>query len=55
MGHRAISLFNQAGIEVITGAPADDPASLVRNYLNKTLVSGNNDCDSDHSDHDCRH
>jgi predicted Fe-Mo cluster-binding NifX family protein len=51
MGHRAITLFNQAGIEVVTGAPAEDPAILVKQYLNKTLEAGDNACDSDHSGH----
>ena len=53
MGQRAVMLFNQAGIEVITGAPAEDPATLVTNYLNNSLEAGDNACDSDHEDHEC--
>ena len=53
MGHRAISLFNQAGIEVVTGALAADPLNLVNNYLDDTLFTGENACDSDHGDHQC--
>ena len=45
MGNRAISLFDQAGIEVITGAPVEDPEILVKDYLKNTLVAGDNLCD----------
>ena len=45
MGQRAVELFQQAGIQVIVGAPVDDPENLVRSYLNQTLVTGGNVCD----------
>jgi len=45
MGNRAISLFQENDIEVITGAPALPPEELVMNYLNNELVTGNNLCD----------
>ena len=45
IGQRAISLFNENNINVITGAPALEPESLVNSYLNGTLVTGNNVCD----------
>lgn len=45
MGQRAISLFDQVGISVIIGAPSLEPEELVNNYLNNTLVSGDNVCD----------
>jgi len=45
MGNRAISLFDQAGIQVITGAPVEDPEILVKDYLKNTLVAGDNLCD----------
>jgi predicted Fe-Mo cluster-binding NifX family protein len=48
MGHRAISLFNQAGIDVVTGAPVGDPESLVLEYLNNNLVTGDNACSGGH-------
>jgi predicted Fe-Mo cluster-binding NifX family protein len=44
MGARARSLLSEASIEVITGAPVESPAVLVRNYLNGTaaqIVAGN--------------
>lgn len=44
MGRRAIDLFNQAGITVITGAPSEAPETLVKHYLNNTLVMGENLC-----------
>jgi Mrp family chromosome partitioning ATPase/predicted Fe-Mo cluster-binding NifX family protein len=45
MGSRAQSLFNENGIKVITGAPADTPESLVHQYLTERLVTGANVCD----------
>ena len=44
MGQRAIGLFQENNIKVITGAPAQEPESLVTSYLNGTLVSGSNLC-----------
>ena len=49
MGHRAIDLFQQAGIEVITGATVEEPETLVKNYLDKALVTGDNACAGDHT------
>jgi predicted Fe-Mo cluster-binding NifX family protein len=45
MGQRAIALFDEAGIRVITGAPVEDPEILVKDYLENTLAVGNNVCD----------
>ncbi|MEJ5363983.1 MAG: iron-sulfur cluster carrier protein MrpORP [Desulfosoma sp.] len=45
MGQRAIGLFEERGIRVLTGAPADDPRNLVRRYLEGTLECGANVCD----------
>ena len=45
MGGRAQGIFAQQGIEVIVGAPAEPPESLVRSYLDGTLHSGENICD----------
>ena len=45
MGYRAISLFDEHGIKVITGAPELEPEELVNRYLNNTLVAGDNLCD----------
>ncbi len=51
MGSRAHSLFQAASIEVLTGAPTETAASLVRQYLDGKLVTGENACD--HSAHAC--
>ncbi len=45
MGSRAVSLFRQVGVEVLTGAPAAAPAKLARQYLDGTLAPGGNACD----------
>ncbi|MFP4476974.1 MAG: NifB/NifX family molybdenum-iron cluster-binding protein [Desulfatibacillaceae bacterium] len=45
MGHRAVSLFGEAGIEVVTGAPALEPEVLVKQYLDRSLETGANACD----------
>lgn len=45
MGASAQSLFREAGVQVITGAPVDDPQRLVENYLNNSLQTGKNACD----------
>lgn len=42
MEHMAIDLFNQAGITVVIGAPSEEPETLVKSYLNETLLSGDN-------------
>lgn len=52
MGHRAIDLFTQAGIKVITGAPVDAPEALVLNFLNNSLSTGDNLC-AGGADHGC--
>lgn len=45
MGHRAQVLFNEKGIDVVTGAPALTPEEVVESYLKNTLVTGENLCD----------
>lgn len=45
MGNRAQMLFANQGIEVVVGAPAEAPEVLVTQYLEGTLVSGENVCD----------
>ena len=54
MGGRAIQLFEQAGVRVITGAPADEPEAVVMNYLNSSLETGDNACGHG-PDHVCDH
>ena len=45
MGSRAQELFAQNGIEVLIGAPSEDPEELVRSWMNGTLTLGDNVCD----------
>ena len=39
MSERAVSLFQKAGMKVITGAPALPPEDIVHRYLTDTLVT----------------
>lgn len=45
MGQRAHQLFMQKNIEVIAGAPIEDPEKLVEAYMAGTLQTGANACD----------
>jgi predicted Fe-Mo cluster-binding NifX family protein len=45
MGQKAIGLFDQLGIKVITGAPVQEPEELVKSYLADTLITSGNVCD----------
>ena len=45
MGQRAQGLFSQNGIDVVVGAPADAPETIVSAYLAGTLEAGQNVCD----------
>lgn len=45
MGQRAIGLFGERGIKVVTGARDLRPEELVQEYLTRTLVTGENLCD----------
>lgn len=45
MGQRARDLFAQNGVEVIVGAPLEQPRAVVEAYLNGTLQTTGNSCD----------
>lgn len=45
MGQRARDLFKARDIDVIVGAPAETPESVITKYLAQTLVTGDNACD----------
>lgn len=45
MGARAVSLLEENRIEVKTGAPPLEPETLVRQYLQNSLTTGQNLCD----------
>ncbi|MBF0397517.1 MAG: NifB/NifX family molybdenum-iron cluster-binding protein [Desulfobacterales bacterium] len=53
MGHRAMSLFEQAGIKLVIGAPVDSPENLVMSYLSNNLVSSENLCSGGGEHHTC--
>lgn len=44
MGRRAQALFEENGISVVSGAPADDLDDTVQRYLEGTLETGDGDC-----------
>ena len=48
MGGRAVDLFRESGIDVITGAPPIAPEQVVVEFMNGTLISGGNTCSDDH-------
>jgi ATP-binding protein involved in chromosome partitioning len=46
MGSKAQQLFTEQGVTVVTGAsPTSDPATVVRQFLEGALVTGENVCD----------
>ncbi len=45
MGQRALSLFGEKSIKVITGAPELEAEAPVESYLSNTLIPGANVCD----------
>ena len=45
MGMRAQGFFQEFGIDVIVGAPSEEPEKVVTDWLNGTLVAGANICD----------
>jgi predicted Fe-Mo cluster-binding NifX family protein len=45
MGHKALELFDQFNIQVVTGASPVDPQIAVEDYLKGTLQTGANVCD----------
>jgi ATP-binding protein involved in chromosome partitioning len=45
LGRRAIAMFEEAGITVVTGASPESPRAVVEGYLAGNLVTGENVCD----------
>lgn len=45
MGNRAQDLFQQNRIKVVVGAPDGDPEKIVVDFLNGSLMAGENLCD----------
>jgi predicted Fe-Mo cluster-binding NifX family protein len=44
IGIKAQNLFKEFNIEVVSGATGSEPEQIVRNYLDGTLVTGQNTC-----------
>lgn len=47
MGQRAVDLFSQNSITVVVGASSLEPEALVKSYLDKTMIIGDNVCNHD--------
>ena len=45
MGSKAQQLFTEQGVSVVTGAPMVEPETVVRQFLDDALVTGENVCD----------
>ena len=45
MGSRAQQLFAEQGVTVVTGASPAEPLTIVRQFLEGALVTGDNVCD----------
>ena len=45
MGQRALDIFADHGIDVVSGAPPEPPEKVVRSYLDGQLTLGANTCD----------
>ena len=50
MGGHAQALFAQQGVKVLAGCPSATPEQIVNDYLNGTLVQGENGCDHSNCD-----
>jgi len=44
MGRRAVDLFKEAGVEVVSGAVCEDPQEIVEQYLKGELEATGGDC-----------
>ena len=61
MGARPLDMLNQRGVKVISGCPEISIEELVKQYLDSTLVTGDNSCGGEHSNcsghhhHHCHH
>lgn len=62
MGARPLEIFKRNGVTVISGCPELEIEEIVREYLNSTLIAGENSCGGEHSHcgghgehHHCHH
>jgi predicted Fe-Mo cluster-binding NifX family protein len=54
MGDKALTLFEEANIRVVLGAPCSDVSKLVHAFITDQLTSTANPCDHDDKHH-CEH
>jgi len=54
MGRRAVDLFKEAGVEVVSGALCEDPQEIVEQYLKGELEATGGDCGHTHTE-GCNH
>ena len=54
IGPKAVEILNAKNINVFTGAPADEPQKVVKDFLNGTLKTTANMCNHDENHH-CEH
>ncbi|NOZ78396.1 MAG: ATPase [Acidobacteria bacterium] len=47
MGPRAIELFERHGVEVVLGAPSDEPGKVAESFLRGELTTTGSICDHD--------
>jgi ATP-binding protein involved in chromosome partitioning len=45
MGSRAVDIFRENGVSVVTGANAVEPDSIVKDFIQGRLIAGENVCD----------
>ncbi len=45
MGSRAVDIFRENGVSVVTGANAGEPDSIVKDFIQGRLIAGENVCD----------
>ena len=62
MGARPLEIFKRNGVTVVSGCPELEIEEIVREYLNSTLITGENSCGGEHSHcgghgehHHCHH
>ena len=62
MGGRPLNIFNRNGVQVVSGCPELSITDLVTQYLDSSLVTGENTCGGEHSHcgghhhhHHCHH
>ncbi|WNO10667.1 NifB/NifX family molybdenum-iron cluster-binding protein [Teredinibacter sp. KSP-S5-2] len=53
IGNRALSFFDQWGINVVVGAKEGSPKDIIAAYFKQQLETENNPCNEKHTSHKC--